>query len=308
MKEMRACKKPSATAQIKPSATASVIPSVPTPSAASAATPEKAFRKTSGTALIMILVMIALLLFSVQTHSYGASNATTSTSTGAFAGKPAQLITSENELKEQAAKESELKKSITSETINRSKLLAQKRAELKDIRKKRDDALNKEKADIKARRDKQAEIVKTYKGQRASVKKANSPVALTALDVVIALAEGKLSDLRMQYDTINKKLSQSYADYKNTYQKLTNIDLELKKMLDGVAAYEQSIKLRKAEQKKLQTEYNKNVKAKDFSAAQKIVNSQLTEQREINGTYTKILEIRKKFKSEYYSKLVNIKL
>ena len=254
------------------------------------------------------ILLLTLFLLLTQSHLPGLSGIV-AVAASVPSEKPTQLAANEAELKQLADKESEIKKSISDETINRSKLLAQKRAELKEVRKKRDDALNKEKADVKVKRDKQDVLVKELKRQKTNIKKlTKNAVALAAIDISIALAEAKLKDYKAQYDAVNKKLSKSYEDYKTVYDKLTSADLGLKKNLDKIEPYERDIKALKDEQKKQKDEYNKNIKAKDYSAAQRAMNAQLAGQRAINNNYSQILAIRKKFKSDYYALIVNYKI
>ena len=254
------------------------------------------------------ILLLTLFLLLALSHVPGFSGAV-AVAASAPSEKPAQLVANEAELKQLADKESDIKKSISDETINRSKLLAQKRAELKEVRKKRDDALNKEKSDLKAKRDKQDLLVKEFKRQKTNIKKlTKNAVALAAIDISIALAEAKLNDYKAQYDAVNKKLTKSYEDYKTVYDKLTNTDLSLKKNLDKIESYERDIKTLKDEQKKQKNEYNKNIKEKNYMSAQRAMNAQLAGQKAINNNYSQILAIRKKFKSDYYVLIVNYKI
>ncbi|MDR1060255.1 MAG: hypothetical protein LBL83_03370, partial [Clostridiales bacterium] len=66
--------------------------------------------------------------------------------------KTEQTVKSEKELAKLAEYETRIKASIKDAEISRTKLLAQKRAELKQIRKVRDDAAKKELEEIKGRK------------------------------------------------------------------------------------------------------------------------------------------------------------
>ena len=165
------------------------------------------------------------------------------------AEKTAATLKAEKELEKLTAKEKQIKEQITEATINRSKLLAQKRAVLKEVRKKRDDAINKEISGIKVNKERQAALIKELKNQLAAAKKTKSTVLITALELSVKLAEVKLKEINDNLKKANDKLSKSYTDYKTVYDNLTRLDADMKKVLDLNSDTEKKIKNQKEDLK-----------------------------------------------------------
>jgi len=106
--------------------------------------------------------------------------------------KTAKTEKDENELKRLATKEKQLKEQIQAATINRSKILAQKRSELKLARHARDEAINKDITSINAKKTIQADLLRDLKNQLSTAKKNNNKIKIASLESSIKTAEKKL--------------------------------------------------------------------------------------------------------------------
>jgi hypothetical protein len=219
--------------------------------------------------------------------------------------KTEKTIKSEKELERLASDEKALKERILEATINRSKLLSQKRSELRLARQKRDEGINAEITALKNKKTKQANIVREIKAGLSMAKKLKSKLAATTLEISLIAAEIKLDDINADLRKANEKLSKSYADYKAIYDYLTKKDEELKKILDINSDAESKIKLYKADFKETKSEYDMSVKGKDFLTAERRMSSLVFIQTAINNGYSGILDIKQKVKSDYYNQIVN---
>ncbi|MDR1439769.1 MAG: hypothetical protein LBJ10_07085 [Clostridiales bacterium] len=222
--------------------------------------------------------------------------------------KTEQTVKSEKELAKLAESEKQLKASIKEAEISRSKLLAQKRADLKQIRKGRDDAIKAQIEEIKGRKTRQETLVRDLKKQLAAAKKTKNAIAITASELAVKLASSKLDSIAAEKKTADAKLSKSYQDYKATYDILTARDLALKKLLEQADAIKAKITGQKEEFKKLKDTYGKNIKAKEFLTAQGQMAGLVVLQRSINANYDLVMHFKKQFKSDYYAQIVNYKL
>ena len=221
--------------------------------------------------------------------------------------KTAKTIKDEKELEKLTAKEKQLKEQITAATINRSKILAQKRAELKLIRQARDDAINRDITSIKARKAKQAELVRVLKNQLAAEKKGKNKIAIAAAEASVKAAEKKLADINNELKIANDRLTKSYKDYKAVYDNLTRLDEEIKKVLDINIETEKKVKGQKTDFSNTKSEYNQSVRNKDFLTAERRMASLVFIQGGINESYEKILDIKLKVKSDYTALIINYK-
>jgi hypothetical protein len=222
--------------------------------------------------------------------------------------KTEQTLLSEKELSKLTESEKQLKASIKEAEISRSKLLAQKRAELRQIRKARDDVIKAEIEEIKGRKATQEAFVKDLKKQLATAKKTKIALAVTTVEIAVKLASSKLDGIAAEKKKADAKLSKSYQDYKATYDLLTARDLALKKILERAAEVNVKIRGQKDEFKKLKDAYSKNIKAKEFLAAQGQMAGLVVIQKNINSNYGYVLDYKMQFKSDYYAQVVNYKL
>ena len=258
--------------------------------------------------IILLTLTACLIVMQAAICVYAVSDQAVKSSGTAPTSKTDQTIRAENELKKLKEEEKKLKESIKNETINRAKLLAQKRADLKSIRQKRDEPIKKDVDAIKGRKDKQAALLKELKKQLSALKKAKSHVAVSALEVTITLAQIKLDDIKKEYKSAKDKLSKSYQDYKQVYEKMTVLDKSLKTILNQIEPLQKKIITFKAEMKTVKSDYTSSNKNKDFTAAQHKMERMVQLQKSINTNHSLILDCRKHFKSEYTLKVVNYKL
>ena len=257
-----------------------------------------------GPALAAAIALYAVILLG-GARAHAVPDAVLRASGAAPAAKTEQTIKLEKELERLVAREKSLKEQITAATINRAKLLAQKRADLKQARIRRDDAINKDIAAIKAKKDKQTLLIRELKNQLTIIRKSKSQLAISAAEVTIALAQAKLDDINAELKKANDRLSQSYKNYKTVYDRLTYLDIELKKILDMGAEIENKIKAQKADFSNVKSEYGECVRKKDFLAAEKKMSSLVFIQTGVNDNYVLVLDFRKRFKSDYYEQIVN---
>ena len=261
-------------------------------------------------AKVVIPILLAWLI--VAQTAFGSfatsSDAVLRASGSAPTSKTAQTVKAESELKKLTEEEKKLKESIKDETINRSKLLAQKRADLKAIRLKRDESIRKEIDEIKGRKDQQAATVKQLKSQLSALKKLKNKLAITTMEAAVAVAQIKLDGIDKEYKSAKDKLSKSYQDYKKIYDQLTNQDYSLKSILDKIEPLQKKNSVWVAEMKAVKSDYSASIKKKDFLTAQTQMNRIVQIQKEVNANHYMILDYRKYFKSEYYLKIVNFKL
>ena len=272
-------------------------------------------RQKQNTTILCIFLswlMLTQMVFAGQagpnTASQKAGGASTASSGTPPTAKTEQTVQSESELKRLTEEEKTIKASIKNETINRAKLLAQKRADLKVIRQTRDELIKTEVAEIKGRKDKQAEFVKTLKKQLPPLKKLKNKVAIAALEATIAVAQIKLDGIDKEYKAAKDRLTKSYQDYKKVYDNLTNLDNSLKIILDGIDPLQKNITTLKEEMKTVKSVYTAGLKNKDFVTAQEKAAQMVQIQNKINLNHSLILDCRKHFKSEYTQKIVNYQL
>ena len=266
--------------------------------------------KGIGLKIYTIVMVIALIIpvFAGGTVSYATAEALLRASGDVPKAKTEKTIKTEKDLDKLVAKEKTLKEQISDATINRSKLLAAKRAELKQARQKRDDVILIEITSIKVKRTKQADLLKGLKKQLTAAKKNKNNIMISALEVSIAIAEIKYEDMNAELKKANAKLTQSYNDYKSVYDKLTRQDAELKKILDINTETEKRIKTQKQDYQTVKNEYNQSIKTKDFLTAEKRMDSLLFIQTGVITNYEYILDIKKKVKSDYYEQIVNYRI
>ena len=269
-------------------------------------------RQKQSTMILCIFLswlMLTQMVFAGQAGSNAASQkaggAPTASSGTPPTAKTEQTVQSESELKRLTEEEKTIKASIKNETINRAKLLAQKRADLKVIRQTRDELIKTEVAEIKGRKDKQAEFVKTLKKQLPPLKKLKNKVAITALEATIAVAQIKLDSIDKEYKAAKDQLTKSYQDYKKVYDNLTNLDNSLKIILDGIDPLQKKITTLKEEMKTVKSAYTAGLKNKDFVTAQEKAAQMVQIQNKINLNHSLILDCRKHFKGEYTRKIVD---
>jgi len=256
-------------------------------------------------ALSIVTVFLFLFIFGGGATSYAASNGAVKTSVAEVKSKTDATLKAEKDLEKLTANEKTIKEQISAETINRSKLLAQKRAEIKGVRLARDEVIKKNMANVRDKKTKQANLIKELKIQLANARKNKNQYAIAAAQITINLAQLRLSELNADLKILTGRLSQSYKDYKAVYDKLTDLDATTKKILDKNIDTEKKIKEQKAEFKIIKAEYNQLIKSKDFASAEKKMNTLVSIQTAINSNYEKILSVKKTFKSEYYKAIVN---
>jgi len=263
-------------------------------------------RKISAMLAAIVILPIFLSIGGVRAHAV--PDAVLRASGEIPAAKTERTVKLEKELEKLAAKEKSLKDQIAATAINRSKLLAQKRADLKLIRQNRDDSIRKDIEKIKEKKDRQNLIIRELKDQLSLIKKTKNKVAITTLEVSIRMAQVKLTEINADLKIANGKLSQSYKDYKAVYDRLTYLDNELKAILDLGAEVENKIKDQKADFKNTRNEFNEHMKKKDFISAERKMESLIFIQTGINDNYVLVLDYRQRFKSDYYALIVNYKL
>ena len=264
------------------------------------------FIKKSYALNILIVFIIAALVYGQA--SYAVSDALRRASGDLPASKTETTIKAEKELDKLLVKEKSLKEQINGATINRSKLLGQKRAELKQQRQKRDDAINKEIMGIKLKKTKQTSLIQELKKQLTAAKKKKNNIMVSTLDISVKIAEIKLNDINAELKKANGKLTQSYNDYKSVYDQLTRQDAALKKILDINTETDKKIKAQKQDYQNVKTEYNQSIKTKDFLTAERRMDTLVFIQTGIIGNYEYILDIKNKVKSDYYEQIVNYRI
>jgi cell division protein FtsB len=253
-------------------------------------------------------ILVTAFVLMCGAGSYADTEALLRASGNLPAAKTENTIKAEKELEKLTAKEKQLKDQINDATINRSKLLTQKRADLKQIRQKRDDVIKREITAIKDKKERQAKLIRDLKKQLAIMRKIKNKFAASALETTILLADIKLQDINDDLKVANDKLSQSYKDYKEIYDELTRLDYELKKILDLNDDTEKKIKDQKADFQNEKALYNQSVKSKDFLTAERKMDTLVFIQTGVVNNYANILDIKLKFKSDYYQMVVNYKL
>ena len=259
--------------------------------------------------VVCSVILVWLIVMQTAFGSFATSSDVLLRASGsAPTSKTEQTVKAENDLKKLTDEEKKIKESIKNETINRSKLLAQKRAELKAIRQKRDDVIRKEIDEIKRRLDKQKETVKQLKNQLAALKKQKNKIAIATMEASVAVAQLSLNAVEKEHKAAKDKLSKSYQDYKQVYDQLTNQDYNLKSILDKIEPLQKKNAIWATEIKTVKSDYNASIKKKDFLTAQTKMNRIVEIQKEINANHHMILDYRQYFKSEYYLKVVNFKL
>ena len=259
------------------------------------------------TRLSAIAIIISVLLC-CAVSPLAVSDAVLRASGDVPAAKTDKTIRAEKELEKLTAKEKTLKEQISAATINRSKLLAQKRADLRQIRQKRDEEINKIITEVKAKKAKQATLVGDLKKSLATAKKNKNKVMITSLEMSIVFAGSKLNDINAELKKANDKLAQSYKDYKSVYDQLTRLDAGLKKILDINLETEKKIKDQKIDYKNTKTQYKQSIKIKDFLTAERRMDSLVFIQTGILDNYAYILDIKLKVKSDYYEQIVNYRI
>jgi chromosome segregation ATPase len=258
---------------------------------------------------VFTALALALAFLIGGTGAYAVPDAVLRASGDLPAAKTEQTVKAEKELARLTEKEKGLKSQISAATINRSKLLSQKRAELKAARLKRDEAIKKEIEAIKTRKERQEALIRDLKKQLAELKKiTKSKVAAVAAEAAIAIAQSKLDGIKTELKQANDRLSKSYQDYKTAYDRLTYLDGELKKILDMADGVQKKITAQKADYKNVKSEYAKALKAKDFLLAQRRMDSLVFIQQGVNNNYEMILDYRMRFKSDYQVQIVNYKV
>lgn len=251
-------------------------------------------------------MLIAFIIGGISAHAAG--SVSQQPSGGYPKAKTENTVKAEKELEKLAAKENTLKRQITASTINRSKLLTQKRAELKEARQKRDAAIKKEIEGIKAKKEKQAQLIRELNTQLASVKKTKQQMAIASVEVSIRIAKFDLGEIDAKLKTADDRLKKSYKDYKSAYDSLAYLDGELKKSLDLAVEVEARIKAQKNDLRDARNGYSRYIKDKDFLAAEKKMESLVTIQSGINANYETVLACRKKFKSDFYEQVLNCRI
>jgi chromosome segregation ATPase len=241
-------------------------------------------------------------------HSHAVSDAVLRASGDLPAAKTEKTVKAEKELEKLTAKEKQIKERISEATINRARLLAQKRAELKQIRQKREEPINKEIARLKEKKAGQTALIRELKSQLTAAKKNKSKFTISALEISIALAESRLDDVNADLKKANDRLTKSYNDYKALYDKFTNQDEALRKILDLNAETEKKIKRQKEDFNGTKGEFNQSVRNKDFLTAERRMDSLVFIQTGINDNYAEIVEIKLKVKSDYYEQIVNYRI
>jgi hypothetical protein len=253
-------------------------------------------------------VLLSLAFIAGGARAYAVPDAVIRASGAAPAAKTAQTVSLEKDLEKLAAKEKSLKDQIAAASINKSKLLAQKRSDLKLARQKRDEAINRDIAKIKEKKERQNIIIRELKSQLMIIKKGKNKFAISAMEVSIGLAQVRLTEINADLKIANGRLSQSYKDYKAVYDRLTFIDGELKKNYDAGVEIEGKIKMQKADLKNVKGEYGECVRKKDFLSAERKMGSMVFIQTGINDNYVLVLDNRNRYKNDYYEQIVNYKL
>ena len=259
--------------------------------------------------MIIMIIILATTLFSWNANVQAAPGAIAQVLVGsAVSAKTEATIKAEKELDSLIAFEKQIKEQISEATINRTKLLSQKRAELRDTRKKRDDAINQEISIIKAGKERQAALIKELKAQLALAKKNKYAISINSLELSIKQAEAKLADYNSKLKNASSRLTESYNIYKSAYNDLTRCDAELKKIIDSGNEFEKKIKNQKEDFKNTKNEYNQAIKNKNYVTAERLIGSLLSIQSGINKNYENILEIKLSAKRDYYQMVVNYRV
>lgn len=260
-------------------------------------------------------LFILLFIFGVYNASNGVyasfsagSDAVRRASGDTPSAKTEKTVKAEKELEKLTAAEKKLKEQITESAINRSKLLAQKRAELKQVRQIRDAAINKELDSLKTKKVKQTAFIAEAKTQLSEAKKKKNAISQATLEITLKAAQSKLTEINADIKESKEKLAKSYQDYKAIYDNLTYLDSEMKKMLDTNQAAELKIKEQKTDFSKTKGEYNQSLKDKDYLTAERRMESLVFIQTGINDNYSGILNIKLKVKSDYYAQIVNYRI
>ena len=257
---------------------------------------------------IVIILALAAALSTAYGHVAAGTDALQRASGTAPAAKTEQTVKAEKELEKLKTKEKQIKDNITAATINRSRLLAQKRADLKQARQKREEPVKKEVTDLKAKKTKQTALIKETKSKLAAAKKEKKTITVTTLEASLKTAEKTLADINAKLTAANAKLAKSYTNYKALYDQFTRTDAGIKKILDINKETEAKIKAQKEDLKNTKSEYDQYIKNKDFLSAERRMNSLVFIQTGINDNYSNILEIKQKVKSDYYAQIVNYKI
>ena len=245
----------------------------------------------------------AILIYGAVTPA--ASDAARRASGDVPNAKTTNTLAAEKELNKLAAAEKSLKEHINSATINRSKLLAQKRSELKEARQKRDVKINNEITKIKEKKTAQNDLIRDLKNKLAAAKKIKNVNAAGTYEVNLKKANEELNGINAELSKANERLAQSYNVYKTAYDSLTQIDSGIKDILDLNKPTEKKIKDQKTDFSNTKKAYNQSVKDRDFLTAENRMNSLVFIQTGINDNYASILNIKLKVKSDYYALIVN---
>ena len=262
---------------------------------------EKKKKGARPVAFLMIVAVAASIWLSCD-GALAAQNAANQAQ--AQGGKTQNTIRAESELERLTESEKQLKGQITEATINRSKLLSQKRTELRYARFTRDESINKEISGIKDRKNRQTALIADMKKQLAQAKREKNNGAVSTLEVLLRLADIRLVEINEDLKKANGKLTQSYNDYKAVYEKLTEQDAQLKKYLERNVSTESAIKQQKEDFRAKKNEYNQSIRSKDYMAAERAMNALVSIQAAINANYERVLEVKRKVKDDYYEKIV----
>jgi len=254
---------------------------------------------------IITTVFLAASILICGAGSASASDAARRAAGDVPSAKTDITVKAERELDRLLAAEKALKEKISGATINRSKLLAQKRAELKEARQKRDGPISNEITKIKDKKAAQTELIRDIKNKLAAAKKNKNVVSTGTYEANLKKANDELVKINASLVAANERLKQSYNKYKTSYDSLTQIDSGIKEILELNKETEKKIKEQKADFSNTKKEYNQSIKNKDFLTAEHRMNSLVFIQTGINGNYTDVLNIKLKVKSDYYELIVN---